>query len=137
MNLKDKIQERIEANEREIATLKALNAALPELGVQVEKATVSFSAFLDIDHPTREDVLRIMAALGAGRWEKTANGATLNYITKDPFVNGLRVRLWAAEPPGSCRVVEETVVIPAAPERVEKRKRLICTPVEQTETTTI
>jgi hypothetical protein len=32
--------------------------------------------------------------------------------------------------PASCRLVEEDVVIPAQPERIEKRTKIICTPEE-------
>ena len=130
MNLKEKILLKIRANNEENQALTGLLALLPDIGVHVEKAEVSmYGAFIDIDRPSRGDVVRLLSALKIGKWNKeSAPGQTLIYVTDQPVVGRWKVRLWSAEPPGSCKIVEEEVLVPAVniPEHVEKRKRLVC-----------
>jgi hypothetical protein len=88
---------------------------------------------IDFNNLSHADALRVMKALNAGRWERSESGyeGHLDYTAK---LNGWVVRLWAAGPPDSCRVVEEEYEIPAVPARVGKRKRVICNKTAEPET---
>ena len=81
------------------------------------------SDYLDFNQLSREESLTVMKALKAGDWTKSANGydsATIDYNTE---INGMKVRLWAAAPPDSCRVIEVEEEVPAT--KIVRRK-LIC-----------
>lgn len=97
---------------------------LSEASIQV------MPGFIDFNYPTRPDVELLLKHLQAGRWIKEKSGNDkLNYITEHPMVAGLKIRLWTADPPGTCRMVEERVFIPAQPERIEIRQVLHCEPL--------
>jgi hypothetical protein len=109
-------------NKREIFT------QLAELGLNFEPSIscVTRSNF-DIDYLNRDAVLEVLRKMG-GTWDKTPAdyGAKMNYVRREKF-HGRTVKLCAAEPPPTCRVVEEEVVIPAQPEQRVMRKKLVCT----------
>ena len=82
--------------------------------------------YIDFDCLKREQVVEIFKRIG-GTWNKEvafAREDKINYL--QPLDNGITLRLYHAEPPDSCKLIEEDVVIPAQPERVEKRTRLVC-----------
>jgi hypothetical protein len=88
---------------------------------------------IDFDNPTRADVEILMAVLEGGKWKKEPSGigGRLDYKTEKPVVGELKLRLWAAHPPETCRLVEEKYVVPAVPaqpERTETRMVLKCEP---------
>lgn len=85
---------------------------------------------LDIDHPSREVTIELLKHLQAGTWTKELSGAaSLNYINKTayPFM----VRIYAAEPPESCRIITEEVEVPEVtiPAHKTTQTRLECNPV--------
>ena len=131
MNIIDQIKAKIERNLEQNAALTAFLATLRPEGIELEKATVSvMHGLIDIDHPSRRDVEKCLYFLKGQKWDKTENRADsgrLNYITRNEFIDGYRVRLWCADPPATCRLVEEQVEVPAQPARKEIRKRLVCT----------
>lgn len=82
---------------------------------------------IDFDRLKHQDTIKVIQTF-PGKWDKTPshNGDRIDYQTK---VEGVILRVWAGEPPPTCRIVEEEVFIPA---RVEKRRKMVCTePVEQ------
>jgi len=89
------------------------------------KAEIYSSTQIDINSLEHDEALLVMKALNAGRWERKESGigGKLDYIAT---IDGWTVRLWAAGPPDSCRVVEEEYEIPAVPASIGKRKRVIC-----------
>jgi hypothetical protein len=89
------------------------------------KAEIYSSTQIDINSLEHDEALSVMKALNAGRWERKESGigGKLDYIAQ---IDGWTVRLWAAGPPDSCRVVEEEYEIPAVPASTGKRKRVIC-----------
>jgi|SRR5260221_11597139 len=100
---------------------------LEAAGVQFSNVDPFNYSSIDIDRPTREQVLAVIQAI-PGKWEKEPTqsfGGALNYSLK---VDGYTLRLWAAPPPPSCRLIEEEVEIPAQAARMEKRMRLECAP---------
>lgn len=89
------------------------------------RAEIYSSTQIDINSLEHDEALLVMKALNAGRWERKESGigGKLDYIAT---IDGWTVRLWAAGPPDSCRVVEEEYEIPAVPASTGKRKRVIC-----------
>lgn len=137
MNLKDQIQNALKERADEISALTLLTAKLRNEGIELEKAYISFfGSYIDFNGPSRKDVEKLMYFLRAGKWEKTPCGETFNYETVDEYLPGWKLRLWCAEPPGSCKVIEEEVDIPAQPARKEIRKRLECKPASTENTNT-
>lgn len=104
----------------------AANALISRLSEDLQcKAEIYSSTQIDINDLEHDEALRVMRALSAGRWERKESGVEgkLDYTTE---IDGWTVRLWAAGPPDSCRVVEEEYEIPAVPASIGKRKRVIC-----------
>ena len=135
MTLKTKIDERISFLNLQIAQLNALKELIAS-DFTVETASVSGTGFcyIDIDFPSRADVVNILKVLHVGKWEKSKvsnESEKLNYISP-PIIGDVAVRLWAAQPPGSCRIVEETVEVPetVVPAHTKIVKRLVCSEPE-------
>jgi hypothetical protein len=134
MTLKEHVQQRLDINKRERSRLAAVLKFFDKNNashITLEKGCVSFyGRFLDIDQPTRQEVEQILKTVRVGKWTKTSGtDGTIHYESATPVIGDLKIRLWQAEPPGTCRLVEEEVVIPAQPERREIRKVLHCEPV--------
>ena len=100
-----------------IAKLEALAEKYPELSA--ERFSLCGEE-LDIDDPPREEVVGVMETLKAGTWEKEYSGEYLSYRAT---VDGVRIRLWNAALPPSCRLVEVEVEVPA---HVETRHKIVC-----------
>ena len=113
---------------------KRANLIVSKIPVDLKPAAEIYSdTQIDINNLSHVDALRVMKALNAGRWERSESGyeGCLDYTAK---LDGWTVRLWAAGPPASCRVVEEEYEIPAVPASVGKRKRVICNKAAEPET---
>lgn len=128
MTLKEMIAKKINDYERQKSCMMEFAAWLAKRDIELEAGSVSAwsEEFIDIDHPNRADVERLLALLRIGKWIKEKFGTTLNYVSEQPLFGSYRIRFWAADPPGTCRLVEEEVVIPAQPEKREKRIVLHC-----------
>lgn len=96
------------------------------------KAEIYSNTQIDVNNLEHDEALLVMRALNAGRWERKESGigGKLDYVAK---IDGWTVRLWAAGPPDSCRVVEEEYEIPAVPASIGKRTRVICNKAETPE----
>lgn len=81
---------------------------------------------IDVNNPTREQSLAIIRAFG-GDWEKNLTPGMSDKVNYTAEIDGRHVRLWASAPPPSCRLVEQEYIVPAQPERIEKRMVLKCT----------
>jgi hypothetical protein len=120
-------REYIRTKERQITWLLAHRQALKSIGV--ERVSL-MSLSIDIDRPTREQALSVIKTL-AGDWEKELcphSGTTEPAINYTARIDGMTVRLWAAPPPPSCKILEEWVDVPAVAATREKRMRLDCKP---------
>ncbi len=117
-----KLDTAIERLKYKRAFLMLHQTAIEQMGL---KPCCACDKFIDFDNPTRAQVVDILVAFG-GKWSKALafDSSTINY--EQPIDGGLVLRLYHAEPPPSCQLVEEDVVIPAQPERIEKRTRLVC-----------
>lgn len=94
-----------------------------------KKCNVQNCAWLDFDNLSREEAVEIMLVLNAGTWTKQLNYSSEALIDYEAVVDGVRVRLWAAAPPDSCRVIEVEEVIPAT---TMIRRKLVCSEKEGT-----
>lgn len=79
--------------------------------------------WIQISSPTREQVLAVISALNAGKWEKKICHADPTKIDYETTIEGISVIIFYAEPPTSCRIEIEEVEIPAR--RIAVRK-LVC-----------
>jgi hypothetical protein len=77
----------------------------------------------DFDNLTHDKVLLVMQTFAAGHWDKTLEGVRVNYET---IIDGMIVCCWHGEPPPSCKIVEERVLVPLVPERWETVRKLVC-----------
>lgn len=82
-----------------------------------------FGGTLDLNNLTREESVEAMRALPVGKWTKGINCGDETLIDYCGTIDSVNVRLWAAAPPDSCRVVEVEEVVPAT---IRTVKKLIC-----------
>ena len=71
-----------------------------------------------------EDTIALIKHFG-GKWNKTYDGqrSILSYVPEGYNIDGASVMIYNAKPPSSCRIVEETVHVPA---HDEVRRRVVC-----------
>jgi len=110
-----------------IDAIKKLDAAA-ELLARVPEHLIENCYFygvgqLDFDNLSRDDALAVMRAMHAGQWTKSLNSSRPELIDYEATVDGFKIRLWAAGPPDSCRVIEYDEPVPAT---TIKRVRLVC-----------
>jgi hypothetical protein len=123
--LKYETLDRLERRNRDTAkTIDALNE-LADLELSFDPTIDAGAYFLDFEQLTHAEVIEIIQKL-PGAWDKNENGARIDYIRREPLNCGVKLRIWAGEPPPSCRIIEEEVEIPAVPARKELRKKLVC-----------
>lgn len=77
---------------------------------------------IDFDNLSHEKVIKLVQ-LFPGKWDKEPCGHRVHYTLQQ---GNFRLRCYAGEPPPNCKIVEVEEVIPAQPERIEKRRRLVC-----------
>lgn len=109
--------------------LKGLNELQPKIQEFPLDLRIGFGypTCIDIEYPGRKAVVDLITHFKAGKWDKELSGVEgkINYLNKTLL--SLPLRIYAAEPPPSCRIVEEDTLIPAQPARVIKRKKVVCT----------
>jgi len=120
-----RIDRQIELLNVQRAVLVALAAKLQELNEEIHISICG--DHIDFDNPTRAQAVKLMTHLAVGKWHKEEGPSqdTINYI-HDGAGSGVKLRLYAAEPPPSCRIVEVEEIIPAQPEQIVKRRKLVC-----------
>lgn len=78
---------------------------------------------LDFDRLSHDEVIAVIGAMG-GKWNKTpGEDAAIHYETEK---NGITIRMWNGQPPPNCKIVEVLETIPAVPERVVTKRKLVC-----------
>jgi len=113
------LKEEIAAKRRLLKWLlknQAVLANLPEVSLCNTK--------VDFDQLSHADVIRVVQAL-PGKWSKTLSTVSgrIDYTAQ---IDGMTIRCWAGEPPAACKIVEETVVVPAQPATTVTVRRLVC-----------
>lgn len=79
---------------------------------------------IDFDMLAHKEVIAVIRAIG-GRWEKTPSNESTR-IDYSTTIDGQTIRCYAGEPPPNCRIEEVDEIIPAQPQRIKKRKKLVC-----------
>lgn len=71
----------------------------------------------------REDLQAFLTL--APRWDKNTSGKRIRYLAK---VNDIEIEIFAADAalPPTCKVIVETVVVPATEERTTTVERIVC-----------
>ena len=117
------IQEKITHCLQQIALLERIDALL---GSDIDRDYDETHNGIDIQYPgTHAATVEIMKRLAAGHWEKEYNNTSINYLNKT-FAPPLILRIYCSPPPPSCQLVEYEVVMPAQPEHIEKRFKVVC-----------
>lgn len=112
---------------RQTAVVDASEAIMARLPDDIAEQTVisCSNEWIQLCSLSREQTERAMRALAAGEWSRrasdSANGGMMDYET---HIDGVRVLIYAAPPPGSCRVIEEKIDIPA---NTVTKRRVLCT----------
>ena len=122
-NLEREKQTAMQRFDKTIGFLRENAATFETIGIY----PVSYCQFIDFNRPDRRQTLAIIKAF-PGKWEKSASSAddgSVNY--EKSFDADIRLRIWCGKPPGSCKIVEEEVVIP---EHRSIRRRLVCKETE-------
>lgn len=118
-----KLREVLARHQAELQILAAVAVVMDKLPEDIAQRSDVYNGALDLNQLSREQTVRALAALAAGKWTKKINTLMPECIDYEGEVDGVRVRLWGAAPPESCRVIEFEEVVPAT---TVKRRRLVC-----------
>jgi hypothetical protein len=128
----DRLDRQIETLQKQRGAMLILRDKLADFPAELQVSTCN--ECLDFDNLSRADTIRLITHLKTGKWNKVPSSVSgkIDY-RNTTFLPGITLRLWGAEPPASCRLVEEDVEIPAQPARTEKRLKLVCKEYEDNE----
>ena len=107
----------------ELGMLKKMGELIDSLPEEIASKCCIYNQYLDFNSLSREQSLAIIRTLNAGKWTKTVNDYSPDTIDYNTEINGVKVRLWSAAPPDSCRIIETEEEIPAT--KIVRRK-LVC-----------
>jgi len=127
----EQIQYRIDQNNAATTRLFNLSQVLSKFP-QLDDLSIPISFqydghSIDFDYLTHDQTIEVIKVLG-GKWTKSLNGTdTIDYNTT---IDGVNFRIFAGQPPPSCEVIEETVIVPShyTPETTKTIRRLKCVP---------
>jgi len=87
---------------------------------------VCYNGQIDFDKLSHPEIIRVIQTF-PGAWNKTpsseSSGTRIDYVSE---FDGMKIRCWAGEPPPSCKIVEETVEVPAQPATTKTVRKLVC-----------
>ena len=112
-----------ESHAREIELLLKMASMIDKLPDDIADKCSVYCKQIDIDNLTRSESLVVIDTLKAGKWAKSINHSMPDKIDYETTIDGVTVRLWAAGPPNSCRVIEVEEEVPAT--KIIHR-RLVC-----------
>lgn len=115
----DDAREGAESTLRMVANSSSI---LSKLSESVLSKCILSTSWLQMSGLTREEVKSTLSILHAGRWEKMPCQEA-GFIDYEGEVDGVRIVLYRAQPPPSCRIETEHVYVPAHNKTVRK---LIC-----------
>ena len=87
--------------------------------------------YLDFDYLPHKRTIEVVRTIG-GKWKKTP--ATCEHLSNKidytTELEGVKVRVYAGDPPPSCRIVEVEELIPeqVIPAHVKKVRKMVCNP---------
>ena len=129
------IQSLLETLGKEEQTIQRKRKALLELQPKLEgfgyDLSLSFGGYgdystIDFDYPGRNQVIDLITHMKAGKWDKEVSASEGRMDYKNKTLISMPLRIYAAEPPPSCKIVEVPVEIPATPARTVMRKTIVC-----------
>lgn len=125
MNTKEKLKNRllseIESAQRNLDALEQVEG-LEELELDAS----FYGNQIDFDNISHENVIKVMRALKAGKWDKVpAENAAVHYTAK---VAGINIRCWNGAPPPNCKIVEYLEDVPEQiiPAKTVTKRKLVC-----------
>src|SRR5207244_1382037 len=81
---------------------------------------------IDFDKLSHPEIVRVIQTF-PGTWSKTpsgeASGIRIDYHSQ---FDGMKLRCWAGEAPPNCKIIEETVEVPAQPATTRTVRKLVC-----------
>ena len=86
--------------------------------------------YLDFDYLPHKRTIEVVRTIG-GKWKKTvASNGDNNKIDYATELEGVKVRVYAGDPPPSCRIVEVEELVPelVVPAHVKKVRKMVCNP---------
>ena len=122
----NEILERLDREKKQIETVMEFVSAHKEKLDALNLDLVCYAGQIDFDRLSHPEIIRVIQAF-PGTWEKTpsaeSSGTRIDYKTE---FSGMKLRCWAGEPPPSCKIVEETVEVPAQPATTRTVRKLVC-----------
>lgn len=111
---------------------ETLRLLQPKLESFTSDLSLSFGGYgdwtsIDFDYPGRAVTVDLISHIKAGKWDKELSYVDGKIDYSNTTMCPLKLRIYAAEPPGSCKIIETPVEIPAQPARIEMRKKVVCT----------
>lgn len=119
----DEANGQIDAYRRYLSACEPILRTLPPGLVQRASVRCDVTNTLQLSCLTCEEARQVMSALHAGKWTRCPSHFDTTMLDWESMINGVRVLLFASGPPGTCRIVEEEVEIPA---RKEIKRTLVC-----------
>jgi hypothetical protein len=113
----------LDKQQAQLAMIYRMAAIIDSLPEDIAEKCHIFGDYLDFNGLSRQETLLVISMLNAGKWTKSVNGCDSETIDYVATIDGMKVRLWAAAPPDSCRVIEVEEEVPAT--KIVRRK-LIC-----------
>lgn len=125
-------QKTIERIDQQIATLQRQKQAVIALGEKLadyphEIDISAYGDYVDFNNLNRTETVALITHMKFGKWDKSPSAyeGKIDYVNQTAIPD-VKLRIWGAEPPPSCKLVETEVEIPAQPARMEKRITLQC-----------
>ena len=118
-----RLAERRKELERLLALTVPMERLIAGLPPELSERCGVCSEWVQFSDLTRAEVQLALSVMRAGRWKKKVCHANPGKIDYEGVVDGVQVVIFYAEPPTSCRIVEEEVVIP---EQRKMERRLVC-----------
>ena len=123
------IKEMKQRHRRELDSLAALEAVFTRIPLALRgKCCFYGTTQIDLNNLTRSESLSVISAMNAGRWIKSVNPSFSELIDYETTIDGVKVRLWCAAPPDSCRIIEFEEILQAM---VVVRRKLVCSEKEE------
>jgi hypothetical protein len=117
------IQETKARHVAELELLRSMAGIIDKVPESIALKCSIYKESLDFNNLLRDEALTVITALAAGKWTKEVNLPDPSMVDYNTEIDGKKVRLWAAAPPDSCRVIEVEEIVPET--RIVRRK-LVC-----------
>jgi len=127
----NEILERLDRQKKQIEKIEAFVLAHREQLNALNLDMVSYGSQIDFDTLSHPEIIRVIQAF-PGTWvKKPSNESSGTRIDYETEFDGMKLRCWAGEPPPSCKIVEETVEVPAQPASTRTVRKLVCANTER------